>query len=406
MPWGGGAFTRTNGTFTGATVWQTDEANNIDILSDRADIHDQDIAEGISACLNKDGQNAMAANLAMGGNKVTGMDDGTDNTDGATKGQVDAAIVDRVPDGGNNGDVLTWTGANWVSGTVPGGNLPIGVTGDSTLRWNGSAWVETDTVLAGQNSGFALGPLAIASSTGAKGTISSPNEYVWIGGTSTNTGLIVDTNTSARVVLRSAQRGSPTTSNNRLHLQGTELRLNTSDAEAMRINSSRRILVGGEFTQNQTRFRIKGQSGDASIFQALQISNGDSIIDARPDGLYSTTAGKDTTGSGSPAVFNLGVAGWKFQRQTSSIRYKENVEDLNFGLSAVMSLRPVEYTQISEQKRYAGMIAEEVEEAGLGLFVLYDGEGRPDGLQYTNMVALLVKAVQELTARVEALEAS
>jgi len=67
MAWSGGTFSRTNGTHTGTTVWQQDEANADNIEADRHDTHDQDLATGINACLAKDGTNAMSANLDLGG---------------------------------------------------------------------------------------------------------------------------------------------------------------------------------------------------------------------------------------------------------------------------------------------------------------------------------------------------
>ena len=62
---------------------------------------------------------------------------------------------------------------------------------------------------------------------------------------------------------------------------------------------------------------------------------------------------------------------------------------------------------------YAGLIAEEVHEAGLTEFVEYNAAGEPDAVYYSNMVALLTKAIQEqqaiiqsLTARIAALESA
>ena len=60
MPWQGGIYERTNGQYGGTTVWQTDRDNLIKIEAVRHDTHDQDLAAGISACLNINGQNAMA----------------------------------------------------------------------------------------------------------------------------------------------------------------------------------------------------------------------------------------------------------------------------------------------------------------------------------------------------------
>lgn len=64
MSWNGsGTFTRSNGTYSGATVWAQDDNNGYDIEADRHDTHDQDIATGINTCLTKDGQNSPSAHI-------------------------------------------------------------------------------------------------------------------------------------------------------------------------------------------------------------------------------------------------------------------------------------------------------------------------------------------------------
>jgi hypothetical protein len=107
-------------------------------------------------------------------------------------------------------------------------------------------------------------------------------------------------------------------------------------------------------------------------------------------------------------------------RSTSSLRYKENVQDYGKGLSDIAKLRPVTFNtkpkdtdENSDTHTYAGFIAEEVDAAGLTEFVQYNNEGQPDALAYPNMVALLTKAIQEqqalitaLTARITALESN
>jgi len=93
-------------------------------------------------------------------------------------------------------------------------------------------------------------------------------------------------------------------------------------------------------------------------------------------------------------------------RSTSSLRYKHDVRDYDKGLKTVESLRPVYYKGINDgEKQFAGLIAEEVEQAGLTEFVVYDDEDRPDALHYGNMIALSLKAIQELNDKVKALEA-
>ena len=54
---------------------------------------------------------------------------------------------------------------------------------------------------------------------------------------------------------------------------------------------------------------------------------------------------------------------------------------------------------------YAGFIAEEVHDANLTEFVNYNEEGQPDALHYSNMTAVLTKALQEALVKIESLEA-
>jgi len=67
MSWSGGTFTRTNGTYTGATIWTSDASASVKIRADRHDVHDYDLATAINACLTKDGTNTATGNLPMGG---------------------------------------------------------------------------------------------------------------------------------------------------------------------------------------------------------------------------------------------------------------------------------------------------------------------------------------------------
>lgn len=55
MAWSGGTFTRTNGTYSGAAVWQSDASAAVKIRADRHDTHDLDLANGINFCLHKGG---------------------------------------------------------------------------------------------------------------------------------------------------------------------------------------------------------------------------------------------------------------------------------------------------------------------------------------------------------------
>jgi len=96
---------------------------------------------------------------------------------------------------------------------------------------------------------------------------------------------------------------------------------------------------------------------------------------------------------------------------TSSARYKDNIRDSDYGLSAVMQLqsRMFEYKD-DVQRTDVGFIAEEVNEV-IPELVVIDAEGRPDAVNYDRMTSVLLKGMQEqqaiieaLTARIEALE--
>lgn len=63
MPWSGGAFTRDNGPHSGSTCWASSAAAGTGITTAEHDEHDQDLAAGISFCLNKDGSTVPSAHI-------------------------------------------------------------------------------------------------------------------------------------------------------------------------------------------------------------------------------------------------------------------------------------------------------------------------------------------------------
>jgi len=115
-------------------------------------------------------------------------------------------------------------------------------------------------------------------------------------------------------------------------------------------------------------------------------------------------------------------SGGKLYRSTSSIEYKQDVEDyeLEDAWATIEGLRPITYRQkeglsVSEGadipfdhgKRHLGFVAEEVDEVEqlLVKYRLEDGEESPDYVEYSRVVAPLVSVVKDLMARIEALEA-
>jgi len=103
---------------------------------------------------------------------------------------------------------------------------------------------------------------------------------------------------------------------------------------------------------------------------------------------------------------------------TSDVRLKTDITDTDLGLGFIEALRPVSYRRTSGTRRHYGFIAQEVaavlgdDADGNAIWVerrdLEEGESsveNPQGLRYNHFIAPLVKAVQELSARIETLEA-
>lgn len=90
---------------------------------------------------------------------------------------------------------------------------------------------------------------------------------------------------------------------------------------------------------------------------------------------------------------------------SSSLRYKENVEDLPSTLNDLMKLRVTsfDYKNRSSKRKSVGMIAEEVFEVIPDL-VVHNQEGEIETIKYQDLCIYLLKAMQEQQAQIEILK--
>jgi hypothetical protein len=139
-------------------------------------------------------------------------------------------------------------------------------------------------------------------------------------------------------------------------------------------------------TNSAERISIRG-NGDVVFF------NGQIIVDATAIGASAgTNALRYSTTTGLVSY------------DTSSARYKDNIEPLTHGLTAVLAMSPKQYIYKSDNKPDVGFIAEEMV-AVVPEVVSINQAGQPDAINYDRLVAVMAKAIQELNAKVETLEA-
>lgn len=83
-----------NGNWTSEFSAESDRDNGIKILASRFDnIFIADLKESFENCLTRDGQIAPIGNFAMGGQKITNLGTGTNNTDAVNLKQMNTAIA-------------------------------------------------------------------------------------------------------------------------------------------------------------------------------------------------------------------------------------------------------------------------------------------------------------------------
>ena len=198
-------------------------------------------------------------------------------------------------------------------------------------------------------------------------------------------------------------------------ISNRDLLFNTNNTEKMRITA------GGNVGINNTglsfvKFRTKGDSSTSSDYSlsCVNAASTDTFW-VRNDGVINTGSAANspynrTTGS----LGNLFVDfdGSLYRGTASSQRFKENIIDWNAsGLDTILALKPKTFTYKEDyysqpERQFLGLIAEEVAEVSplLADFKNEDGSGEVENVRYATIVVPLIKAIQELEARIKQLE--
>jgi hypothetical protein len=166
------------------------------------------------------------------------------------------------------------------------------------------------------------------------------------------------------------------------------------------------------------------QAADSAALGGYSPSSWARIFPTNSGTAYAGGSGLNLMGSGSTGIAGayVGTSGsgntvyWTVQTSSpSDVRLKEEITDIDVGLAFVNQLRPVSYKLKADprhQKGY-GFIADEVQQLGVyGTSLVYEEPNWQVGDQvgfktvhYPSYVAVLTKAVQELSREIELLKA-
>ena len=193
---------------------------------------------------------------------------------------------------------------------------------------------------------------------------------------------------------------------------GDTLQFVTGGSEAMRIDSSGNLLVGAtdQAWSTSSGFRVNSP-GQATQF--VTITNTSST--ATDEALIVHRQAAVTTGEAiqfyraGASVGSITVSSGSTSYNTSSdYRLKTNIQDMqDNGVERVKKLRPVTFNWIEDDNgTHEGFIAHEIQEAGWndGVVGVKDDEERKQSVDYGRITPLLVKAIQEQQAQIEALQ--
>lgn len=265
--------------------------------------------------------------------------------------------------------------------------------------------------------------------------VDSTNNSVGVGTTSPIGKLMVKDGTSspsALVVRQTSEGGSAA-----LSLDSIFNNASNTDKEIASIKLG--VVTNGSATPNAD-IRFETVQG-GTLSEAMRITSGGTILLGKTDTLGSTpgfqfhkNAHGFGTVAGGPVLYlnRTATVGVVLQTRmnnspvgsisvtatstayntTSDYRLKENVTDMTGATDRLKQLNPVRFNFIADADTTVdGFLAHEVQsvvpEAITGTKDAVDSEGNPDyqGIDQSKLVPLLVKTIQELEARIAALEA-
>lgn len=161
---------------------------------------------------------------------------------------------------------------------------------------------------------------------------------------------------------------------------------------------------GGSATLTRI-YSARGTAGNQYYFTKYVNASGlQHTVDSAGDGFF---AGELQVGSlasaSATALCITSTTSGTLATCSSSIRYKEQVQDAPFGLKEVGLMRPVIFKWKGRTERDFGLIAEEV--AAVNPLFVTRKDGKIEGVKYPQLTAVLIAAVKQQQAEISELEA-
>jgi hypothetical protein len=91
-------------------------------------------------------------------------------------------------------------------------------------------------------------------------------------------------------------------------------------------------------------------------------------------------------------------------RDTSSRRYKENIQTLQDEFDKILELEPITFAYKDSQLKSFGYIAEDLDALELDNLVIYNQSGQPESIRYDKLSVYLLEVVKNLNSRIKQLE--
>ena len=307
---------------------------------------------------------------------------------GAITGGYFGALISYIPTSGsttNTGGALTFankltSSSAWVETMrLTDGNVGIGTTAPaSKLQVTGSGFFGSDS-----------GALATGAGTGVRvfydttGSIGQVNSYNYASSTATNLAL---------------------------QANGGNVGIGTSTPDHILVVRDSSITYGASIAIDSTnvtggkKWEIQSSGGDAAEGQGkLLFNNGTN----NPLTLSGGSVGIGTTSPSYLLHVNGSVAGVGAYNALSDVRYKKDIKSLAHSLAKILAIRGVSYKWINEEQygsqTQLGVIAQEIEK--IVPEVVTTGSDGVKRVKYTDLIPLVIEAMQEQNAELESLKA-